>query len=257
MIERYADFEKARDYFREYTASLAKNTPRLQKCQQALVDADYGGKYRVERPVVYNSTLDTITEQDTITIILVGDNPGRREQETGHYLIGPSGKLAENFFRAHPALGVDFRKNTLILNKTPIHTPRTADLKKLPQVYRRDHPGTDGEEIAQAIRQSQLEMVSLARRFHAALRPVQIWIAGYSEMRKNGIFSAYTQALFDALPHEDLYFYRHFSMNQFSIDYNRKAAGYAAPNAACEGEILRSIGIHYRERIQERIVEGY
>ena len=245
----YAAFVKARDYFRDYAAALAKNAPRLQKLQQALVDTDYGGKYTVVRPVVYNESLDDVTKADTIKIILVGDNPGRREQETGRYLIGPSGKLAENFFRAHPALGIDFRKNVLVLNKTPVHTPRTADLKKL--------SGTDGgsltSDIAALVRQSQREMAAILGQFYAALRPVKIWIVGYSEMRKSGIFAEYTNALFDTLPAADIFLYRHFSMNQFLIDYNDKAKRLAPPiGPDGEREILRTIGEHYRNQIKNK-----
>ena len=249
MLNDYAAFGKARDYFRNYAVSLAKTAPRLTALQQALVDADYGGKYTVVRPVVYNESLDAITEADTIKIILVGDNPGRREQETGRYLIGPSGKLAENFFRAHPALGIDFRKNVLILNKTPVHTPRTADLKKLPGIG-----GGLNPDIAALIRQSQREMAAILSRFYAALRPVQIWIAGYSEMRKGGIFAEYTNALFDLLPAAGIFLYRHFSMNQFLIDNNDKAKRFAPPAGADEEwEILKTIGEQYRDQIKDRI----
>jgi hypothetical protein len=251
-VNDYAAFVKARDDFRAYTASLAKDAPRLQERQQTLVDADYGGKYTVVRPVVYNESLDAVTETDTIKIILVGDNPGRKEQETGRYLSGPSGKLAENFFRAHPALGIDFRKNVLILNKTPVHTPRTADLKKLSAQTAAAAPGLpDDGNIAALIRQSQREMVSVLRRFYAALRPVKIWIVGYSEMHKGGIFAEYTKALFDTLPAEDIFLYRHFSMNQFLIDYTDKAKQHAPPDVPREEwDVLTAIGEQYRYRIR-------
>jgi hypothetical protein len=237
-------FVKARNHFRDYAVSLAKTAPRLQQLQQALVDADYGGKYTVARPVVYNESLDAVTEADTIKIILVGDNPGRKEQETGRYLVGPSGKLAENFFRAHPALGIDFRKNVVILNKTPVHTPRTADLKKLTG-------GEPNRDIAALIRQSQREMVSILCQFYAALRPVKVWIVGYSEMRKGGLFAEYTRALFDTLPAAAIFLYRHFSMNQFLIDYNDKTKRLAAPAGPDgEWEVLKAIGEQYRERVK-------
>jgi hypothetical protein len=251
-VNDYAGFVKAREYFRGYVASLAKNAPYLARLQQTLVDADYGGKYTVERSVVYNGSLDETTTDDEIKIILIGDNPGRREQETGRYLIGPSGKLAENFFRARPALGIDFRKNVLILNKTPVHTPRTADLKKLAAQCGAD---SDDDSVAALIRQSQREMVSLLRQFYDALRPVKIWIIGYSEMKRGGLFAEYTKALFDTLPSEDIYLYRHFSMNQFLIDYNDKAQQFLPPPLLAENDgewgILRAIGEHYRNRIRQ------
>jgi hypothetical protein len=247
-VNDYTAFVKARDHFRDYAASLAKNAPYLQELEQALVDTDYGGKYTVVRPVVYNESLDAVTEADTIKIILVGDNPGRREQETGRYLSGPSGKLAENFFRARPALGIDFRKNVAILNKTPVHTPRTADLKKLS-----GSGGALNQDLATLIRQSQREMASILHRFYAALRPVKIWIIGYSEMRRGGLFAEYTNALFDMLPAADIFLYRHFSMNQFLIDYNDKARQFAPPAGPDEEwEVLKVIGEQYREQIKSK-----
>jgi hypothetical protein len=255
-VNDYAGFVKAREYFREYAASLAENAPYLAKVQQTLVDADYGGKYAVERPVVYNGGLDAVTATDEVKIILVGDNPGRREQETGRYLIGPSGKLAENFFRDRPALGIDFRKNVLILNKTPVHTPRTADLKKLAGLC---GAGSEREAVVSLISESQREMAALLGRFYAVLRPVKIWVIGYSEMKKGGLFAEYTKALFEMLPTEDIYLYRHFSMNQFLIDFNDKAKQFSVPPpgeyAGKDGEwqILRAIGEHYRERIRQGI----
>jgi hypothetical protein len=251
-VNDYAEFVKTREYFRGYVASLAKNVPYLAKAQQALVDADYGGKYAVERPVVYNDSLDAVSAADEVKIILVGDNPGRREQETGRYLIGPSGKLAEHFFRDRPALGVDFRRNVLILNKTPVHTPRTADLKKLAGLC---GAGSECEAVVSLVRESQREMAALLGRFYAVLRPVKIWVIGYSEMKKGGLFAEYTKALFEMLPAGDIYLYRHFSMNQFLVDFNDKSAQFAGPVAGKGGEweILRAIGEHYRERIYRGI----
>ena len=129
-------FVKARDQYRAAAGELDKSLPRLRSLQQKLVNERSGGEgaaYRVETPVVYNHALDDIAPGDEIGLILVADNPGRREQaaENRRYLVGPSGKIAEKFFRENPALGIDFRKNAIILNKTPIHTPRTAELREL------------------------------------------------------------------------------------------------------------------------------
>ena len=77
--------------------------------------------YPLETPIVYNTSLDSITEEDDIKLIVIGDNPGKDEQRAKNqkYLVGQSGKLAENFFKKNNTLGIDFRKNTIILNKTP------------------------------------------------------------------------------------------------------------------------------------------
>jgi uracil-DNA glycosylase family 4 len=203
---------------------------------KGLISDDYGGKYELVRPVVFNEGLDDYGAKDEIKLILVGDNPGRREQETGRYLIGPSGKLAENFFNAHPSLGINFRENVLILNKTPLHTPRTLDLKKI---------AACDKSVSNLIAESQKEMVSILKSFYAALAPIKIWVVGYSEMKKGGVFENYTRTLFETLPRGDIYLYRHFSMNQFAVDFNRKKVEF---DKSTDSKTLDAIGAFYRER---------
>jgi hypothetical protein len=126
-------FSAASDACREAVALVNKQLPALGSLQQKLADTRNGPSCTVETPVVYNEALDELGPGDDIQLILVADNPGRREQaaENRRYLVGPSGKIAERFFREEPSLGIDFRKNVLILNKTPVHTPRTAELREL------------------------------------------------------------------------------------------------------------------------------
>jgi hypothetical protein len=224
-------------YFRTFTAQLEKDAAFLRPLQQRIIDEDYSGKYTVKRGVVFNESLDDISAKTRIDIILVGDNPGRREQETGRYLIGPSGKLAENFFRTHPLLDISFRENVLILNKTPLHTPRTADLKKLITL--------GGDAAARLVMESQARMVSVLKQFFIALSPVKIWVIGYSEMKNGGVFEPYTASLFNELPHDSLFFFRHFSMNQFSIDYAKKRNDWLGGS---DWDALDAIGAQYRER---------
>ncbi|GHV33492.1 hypothetical protein AGMMS4952_25400 [Spirochaetia bacterium] len=173
----------------------------------------------------------------------MADNPGRREQANRRYLVGPSGKITERFFREEPSLGIDFRKNVLILNKTPVHTPRTVELRELCRL--------GGAELTEAIAQSQLTMVAILEEFYRALTPVPVWIIGYSEMKKRGIFEVYTDALKSdlrsAVPDtlfDQLFFYRHFSMNQFTIDLHKQAK-----RGETTAQTLERIGKAYRERV--------
>ena len=246
----WAAFSSARDRFRTYIADLAAALPRLRAVQQALVDGREGGAFAVETPVVYNGALDDVQASDDIKLILVADNPGRREQaaENRRYLVGPSGKLAEGFFRAHPELGVDFRKNVIILNKTPIHTPRTAELALLAR------EGDAG--IAAAIRTSQTMMVELIHAFHRGLseqdhKPIPLWIIGYSELGPGKIFQPFTKALEETYGKNDalwlrpsVMFFRHFSMNQFSVDIRKRAQA-----GEMTAETLDRVGMEYRQRI--------
>jgi hypothetical protein len=68
-------------------------------------------------------------------------------------------------------------------------------------------------------------------------------------MKPKGVFERYTSALQDllrrgALDRDSVFLYRHFSMNQFTIDLRQKIhCGESAADA------LRRIGAEYRERI--------
>jgi hypothetical protein len=129
----------------------------------------------------------------------------------------------------------------LILNKTPVHTPRTAELGELRRL--------GGPRIAAAIIESQRAMADLLLEFHRCLAPVPVWIIGYSEMKKGGIFEVYTETiktLYASLPkrREELLFFRHFSMNQFTIDLKQQSL----PGEGL-AETLKRIGGAYRERV--------
>jgi hypothetical protein len=95
-------------------------------------------------------------------------------------------------------------------------------------------------------------MASLVLEFQRALSlssPLPVWITGYSEMKAGGIFAAYTEALGELYAAEPalgdrVFLYRHFSMNQFTIDLRAQSR---------KGEDVRSaldrIGRSYRRRI--------
>jgi hypothetical protein len=245
-------FSAARDRCRAYVARLAAELPELAAVQQRLVDNREGGTFRVETPVVFNAALDDVRPEDDVRVVLVADNPGRREQaaENRRYLVGPSGKLADGFFRARPELGIDFRRSVVILNKTPIHTPRTVELRALAEL--------GGERVARAIAESQEEMADLIAEFHRALSlgreaPAELWIIGYSEMAKGKLFEPFTRALnriygpdagADRLPAGSVRLFRHFSMNQFSVDIRKRAL----PGESVEATLAR-VGAEYRLRV--------
>jgi hypothetical protein len=237
----WRDFKAAKDHYREIIEKLRDELPDLGALQQKLVNQRPGLSYKVETPIVYNEALNSLGPKDEIRLILAADNPGRREQaaENRRYLVGPSGKLAEKFFRE--VLDIDFRKNVLILNKTPIHTPRTVELRELGRL--------GGTAVVEAVITSQKAMAALLLEFHRCLAPVPVWIIGYSEMKQKGIFEAYTETLRtlyapQSARKKELFLYRHFSMNQFTIDLRRQAAPEEEP-----GKTLARIGLAYRERI--------
>ena len=180
--------------------------------------------YPVENPIVYNTALDAICERDSIKLIIIADNPGKEEQlhKNRTYLVGLSGKIADGFFKKHPELNIDFRKNVIILNKTPIHTAKTKELKLL---------ASADPEIQELIDESQIWMAKKTADLHIHLG-CPLWLVGYAELKGKGIFSLYREALKTAYVQEcvssvskadkncfsKVYVFQHFSMNRFTID---------------------------------------
>ena len=204
--------------------------------------------YSHDTPVVYNTAWDRITEADEIKLIIVGDNPGKEEQLAARraYLVGQSGRVAEGFFRRNPALGIDFRRNALITNKTPIHTAKTKHLKYL--------ASKGSPALAQALQESQLEMARLTARLHQRLFAVEgtkLYLVGYAELKGRGLFLPYRDELRSAYrPRPDAWdavlAFQHFSMNRFLIDLkDHMAAGGETDLAAAIG----SLGRRHRDEI--------
>lgn len=242
---QFAALAAFRDEYKNKCAewsALADALVPLQK-EAAALDTP---PYPLETPVVYNRALDAITQDDDIKIIVIGDNPGKDEQLAANqkYLVGQSGKIAEGFFKRHPALGVDFRKNAIILNKTPVHTAKTKHLKFL---------AAQDPRAADLILQSQLWLAQKTAQLAAGLS-AQIWLVGYAELKAKGIFVPYRDKLKEAAlqlqtdqnaganhdcsqdqdaaanhdcsqnqdaaatVYDALFVFQHFSMNRFLID---------------------------------------
>jgi len=219
--KQFAAFENFRSAFKKEIirwSSMAQDLPALQSRTAA------DGKvpsYPVENPVVYNTALDSITQADEIRLIVIGDNPGKEEQlsKNQKYLVGLAGKIGEKFFRENPELGVDFRKNAVILNKTPVHSAKTAMLYKIAKA---------SPNAASLISESQVWMAEATARLHNELCSEavknnlyvpQLWLVGYGELKPKGIFSDYTITLKNTSEYWDkVKVFQHFSMNRFTID---------------------------------------
>ena len=236
-------FLKTKKKYQNIVADISNSLPNLKKIQQNFADNRNEGSYKVDTPVVYNTSLDEITKESEIKLILVADNPGKKEQskENNKYLVGASGKIANNFFKNNIVLDIDFYKNVIILNKTPIHSARTVELKKLILNY---------NDLTEVLKSSQVSMANILYDFQNSLK-VPVWIIGYSEMKPKGIFESYTNTLKQiCLKNKDfcdnLYIFRHFSMNQFNIDLKKKTL---------KGEPLKNsltrIGEFYKNKVLE------
>lgn len=242
--EKWKNFQKTRKKFRITTDELSSSLPGLKKTLQKFADSRSENSYTVDTPVVYNTALDDIKESDKIKLILVADNPGRREQaaENRRYLIGPSGKIAKKFFTDNPSLGIEFEKNVIILNKTPIHTPRTIELR---EICKSDN------KLIPILEKSQIDMALLLLEFQESLS-CPVWITGYSEMRRKGIFEIYTQKLKEIYSkknelYQNIFIYRHFSMNQFTIDLKQQSQ-----SGETVSKTLKRIGTEYKKRIIDK-----
>ena len=229
----------------------------LEPLQRAAARKDTP-EYDLETGVVYNHALDEVTKETDIKLIVIGDNPGKDEQlqRNQRYLVGQAGKIAAGFFSRNPELGIDFRKNTIILNKTPVHTAKTAHLR---QLLKSGKP-----EIIRLIQESQRWMATKTAQLHqvlcsapgsggknAGIIPAggdeknggsswcgcQLWLVGYAELKGRGLFLDYRDQLAQSygvplagtveagavsqrfLPQwNQVMVYQHFSMNRFTID---------------------------------------
>lgn len=252
LRSQFKAFVEFRNEFRSRVAEWSKYASVLETLQKTAAQKDTPD-YPVETTVVYNRALDDISAQDEIKLIVIGDNPGKDEQLSinNRYLVGQSGKIADGFFRRNPELQTDFRKNVVILNKTPVHTAKTHHLRSLQKA---------NPEIAKLIEISQLWMAEHTAKLHRSLwengasgkqdarsrtdtdgtkigesfNPPQLWLVGYAELKEKGVFAPYRDALKAAYAGSDawksVFVYQHFSMNRFLIDLkayqkNREADG--------------------------------
>ena len=242
--EQWNSFCNFKNDFKKQVEEWKKAAPELTKLQREAALLAKTPEYPFETTVVYNRALDDLTPQDEIKLIVIGDNPGKDEQlaKNNRYLVGLAGKIAEGYFRKNPELGVDFRRNVIILNKTPLHSAKTAQLKTIAK--------QGGEKITQLILESQIWMAQKTAELHKALG-TELWLVGYSELKDKGIFSAYRDTLKASCPQEawdKVYVFQHFSMNRFTIDLSDFIEAEKKEKAPLESNI-HELGLLHRKEI--------
>ncbi len=242
--QQWKAFTAFRDSFRSVCSEWESNAEWLIPLARDASHTDATPAYPIENPVVYNRVLDAVSAEDVISLIVIGDNPGKDEQlhKNRRYLVGQAGKLGEGFFRNNPSLGIDFRKNVIILNKTPIHTAKT---KQLACMLRHG-----GERFQTLFRDTQEWMAQETAKLHTALN-CGLWLVGYSELKASGLFSEYAHSLtsfYQANPplthDKQVLVFQHFSMNRFSIDLKNNFD----PNLSLSDN-LSSLGTRHRKEI--------
>lgn len=220
-------FNKFRNTFKDMVIQWNNQAKSLIFVQEKAMEFFKNVDYELQTPIVYNTALDEITQNDEIKLIVIGDNPGKDEQliKNQKYLVGQAGKLGNSFFKNHDELGIDFRENVIILNKTPIHSAKTNQLKKFATF--------GGKEIEDLLKETQIWMAQETAKLHQMLLQgsenkdfPQLWLVGYSELKEKGIFTDYKNELKKQYQTSEesknawnnVFVYQHFSMNRFSID---------------------------------------
>ena len=243
----FCDFKKV---FKNKVEEWRAQAPELNELQREAARIAKNAEYPFETSVVYNRALDDVKPEDEIKLIVIGDNPGKDEQlaKNNRYLVGQAGKIAEGYFRRNPELGIDFRRNVIILNKTPVHSAKTNQLKTILK--------QGGPDIAKLIEESQIWMAEKTAALHVALG-TELWLVGYSELKDKGLFSLYRDTLKAACTAESkevwnrVYVFQHFSMNRFTIDlgdYINQKSAEAQKNATLESNI-HELGVLHRKEI--------
>ncbi|TXT45374.1 MAG: hypothetical protein FD137_1418 [Spirochaetes bacterium] len=249
---QYEEFDTLREDFRRKVKTWSRRATWLAPLQRELISRLGYGDYELETPIVYNKALDDVKAESAPIFLVVADNPGKNEQKASsqRYLVGQSGKLAQGWFSQ--VLGMDFRSAAVIVNKTPLHTPKTAELRLLKAIAREKSP-TLLEDLEDLLDESQRGMANLAYRLHACL-DCFVWVSGYGELRKGKLFWPWAQetaALYQAAPRrmrEKIWVFKHFSMNQFSMEYNR----FQVPGkGAAIGAVTGADGLALREGSRE------
>ena len=237
----FCDFKKD---FKKKVEEWTSAVPALPRLQAEAAKLAKNTEYPFETSVVYNRSLDDIKPEDEIKLIVIGDNPGKDEQlaKNNRYLVGQAGKIAEGYFRNKPELGIDFRKNVIILNKTPVHSAKTTQLKTVERL--------GGEPVSGLLRESQIWMAKKTAELHARLG-TELWLVGYSELRDKKIFVPYRDALKENCTGEAwdrVYVFQHFSMNRFTIDLSDYVKAHKKEKAPLEANI-DELGILHRKEI--------
>lgn len=223
-------FKKFRESFKTECQKWQKFSELLIPLQKEAAQKDTPD-YSFENAVVYNTALDEITRDSEIKKIVIGDNPGKSEQLNANqkYLVGQAGKIAQGFFEKNPELKTDFRKNVIILNKTPVHSAKTNHLNFIQQKLQ-----NYDSQISTLIKDSQIWMAKKTAALHKQLWHAaslenrdlpELWLVGYAELKDKGIFIPYKEALVkeyeNDLSWDSVFVYQHFSMNRFSIDLKK------------------------------------
>ena len=143
----------------------------------------------------------------------------------------------------------------IILNKTPIHSAKTSQLKTIARL--------GGEKISEFIKESQIWMAKRTAQLHIEMNnqilqenQTELWLVGYSELKEKGLFLNYRDELKKYYSVDDksksnwqkVFVFQHFSMNRFTIDL-KNYIEKKIDNCKIDREILHELGQIHRTEI--------
>ncbi|MGG2111891.1 hypothetical protein ABFY60_15435 [Lysinibacillus pakistanensis] len=181
-------------------------------------------------PFVFNKDLENIN-LSKVKYILVGDNPGFNEQKVSRYLIGSAGEIARDFFE-NEGLVNDFNEEVIVLNKTFLFTKRTEDLDK---IYYNSELEVEHRNCMQKMEEFMAQMVFDIHTVYPEIQPMIIGFAGcrsgnewlrttkdqkYLKQNTLPYFFSKLSKLYNSSSLTKPLILKHFSFNQFNIDYN-------------------------------------
>lgn len=181
--------------------------------------------------IVWNNMLDQISDISSVKLILVGDNPGPYEFKENIYLSpnGKCGAMAKNFFSK---LNLTLHKDVIVLNKTPFHTSKTADLKKIVN----DDTFVQSQTIMAKFAVELLKMCSKNNQ------NTKLWILGSSQSNfgKNPLFGQYKKVIQEMKQNklwEKIFCYYHFSCGSF----HKELYKHMDKKDICDIQILQEV----------------
>ncbi|MGA3677840.1 hypothetical protein [Lysinibacillus agricola] len=182
-------------------------------------------------PFVFNKDLEDIN-LSKVKYILVGDNPGYKEQKAGRYLIGDAGKNARDFFENEGLIN-DFNKEVLVLNKTFLFTKITDDLDV---IYYNNELEVEHRNCMRKIEEFMAKLIFSIHTAYPNIQPVIIGFAGcrngnewlrttkdqefFLEQNTLPYFFSKLRKLYNASPLTKPLILKHFSRKHFITDYN-------------------------------------
>jgi len=196
----------------------------------------------IKGSAIFNEDIPETKEKwEKIKLIIVADNPGNKEAIEKRYLVGGAGEIARAFFKiTFNDLRINMKENVLVLNKTPINSSNTSDLKNI-------YNNIKGKGI---LNDTQEWMAKTIYKLHQILE-CDLWIIGSGNFEK--IFEKFKETINGAYNESEnekwkrVFVFKHFSYGWFFRDFEKyKKNEENLKNGENLKEYLKKIGTEKR-----------